>query len=81
MHPDCPARCRWLEDSGRRQYFCSRSCRERYQRERQRLLDEIDVLRSMAPAMTTQRESKLLESHLARRRWLLSRYGSIIGEK
>lgn len=77
MHPDCANVCVWPTDSsaGRPQTFCSRNCRQNFERTRTRLRDEINALtklrdRGGAPVETR----RTLEVGIAQRTWMLRRY-------
>ena len=77
LHPDCANLCEWPTESsaGRPQTFCSRNCRQNFERTRTRLCDEIAVLtelrdRGGAPVETR----RAIEVGLAQRSWMLRRY-------
>lgn len=84
LHPDCTNMCAWPTDSsaGRPQTFCSRNCRQNFERTRMRLRDEIGVLtelcnRGGAPVETR----RAIEVGIAQRSWMLRRYPDLNPEQ
>lgn len=74
MHPECSELCTW-PTSGKPALFHHRRCLERYDRDRSRLLEEVQSIEAavrLEPA--SSRNGRQLRRHLARRRWHLARY-------
>lgn len=68
-------RCKWVPSRGRPPQFCSKSCREKFGRDVERLGEEISLIAKALEAETMpQRDADFVQSQLARRQWLLARY-------
>lgn len=77
MNPECDAVCNWPRGrgGGRPQRFCSRRCRQIYDRVRARLRWEVDELLEITTRdAVTKRQREVLERHIGQRRWALDRY-------
>jgi len=78
MNPECTELCRFPpkgSQGGRPQRFCSRSCRQTFDRVRARLLWEEEKLVAIAAREgTTKRQREALQREIGLRRWALMRY-------
>ena len=77
MNPHCDGDrpCSWPTGAGRPQRFCSRRCRQQFERNRARLLWEIRFLyERLEDPEIVGLARKQLTRHLAKRRWALERF-------
>lgn len=87
LNPACPGRSADLSDQparsgvctwpakGRPSYFCSSTCREQYEYERDQLTADIQALdEALAAPGGTYRDRRRVETELAKRRWAMQRY-------
>ena len=72
--PACHEVVTWPKTGGRPSRFCSRSCQERFERERTRLLAEVAEIEAALPMADVPAERRYLSNQLSRRAWLLERY-------
>ena len=80
MYPGCSQLCSWPKDAGRPPRFHARGCRERYELERGRLVEEITAIdEALAGPPLPRSDRPYLRSQLARRHWLLEHYPWIPG--
>lgn len=74
LAPTCHEMVTWPKAGGRPSRFCSRSCQERFERERARLLAEVAEIEAALPMTVAPAERRYLSNQLSRRAWLLERY-------
>lgn len=74
LAPACHEVVAWPKAGGRPSRFCSRSCQERFERERARLLAEVAEIEAALPKTNIPAERRYLSNQLSRRTWLLERY-------
>ena len=74
LAPACHEVVAWPKAGGRPSRFCSRSCQERFERERARLLAEVAEIEAALPVTDAPAERRYLSNQLSRRTWLLERY-------
>ena len=74
LAPACHEVVAWPKAGGRPSRFCSRSCQERFERERTRLLAEVAEIEGALPVTDAPAERRYLSNQLSRRTWLLERY-------
>lgn len=77
MNPHCDGErtCSWPTGAGRPQRFCSRRCRQQFERNRARLVWEIRFLAErLDDPQIVGLTRKRLTRHLAKRRWALERF-------
>ena len=85
MNPTCEQTCAWPSGyaAGRPTRFCSRRCRQIFDRIKARLEWEVDTIQSLAidPSLTRKERDVLLRA-VSQRRWALIRYpSSVAGEE
>ena len=79
MNPTCEQVCAWPTGyaAGRPTRFCSRRCRQIFDRIKARLESEVDAIQSFAvDASLTTKERNALQRAVSQRRWALTRYPS-----
>jgi len=84
MNPTCEELCAWPSGyaAGRPTRFCSRRCRQIFDRVKARLEWEVDKLQSFTfdPSLTGKERDVLLRA-VSQRRWALIRYPSSVGSE
>lgn len=84
MNPTCEELCAWPSGyaAGRPTRFCSRRCRQIFDRVKARLEWEVDKLQSFTidPSLTGKERYVLLRA-VSQRRWALIRYPSSVGSE
>jgi len=81
MNPECTEMCRFPpqgSQGGRPQRFCSRRCRQIFDRVRDRLLrEEQDLTQILQNRESTRRQRAAVQREIALRRWALVRYPKV----
>lgn len=84
MNPSCDQVCTWPSGyaAGRPTRFCTRRCRQIFDRIKARLEWEVDTIQSFAfdPSLTAKERDVLLRA-VSQRRWALIRYPSSVGSE